>query len=79
MFQVLECIWTQHDHLITGLAAVIWIIGSLAFFLALERAQECQQQRRAVWLAIGAMAGGLGVWATHFVAMLAYQGGLPIG
>lgn len=79
MFQVLECVWTQHDHLTTSLAAVIWIIGSLAFFLALERAQECQQQRRAVWLAIGAMAGGLGVWATHFVAMLAYQGGLPIG
>lgn len=75
----MECIWTQHDHVTTGLAALIWIIGSLAFFLALERAQECQHHRRAAWLATGALAGGLGVWATHFVAMLAYKGGLPIG
>ncbi|MCW2389223.1 PAS domain S-box-containing protein [Sphingobium sp. B11D3B] len=79
MFQVIECIWTEHDHLVIGVAAGIWIIGSLAFFLALERAQECQQQRRAVWLLIEAIAGGLGVWATHFVAMLAYRGRLPIG
>ncbi|MGK2911503.1 MAG: bifunctional diguanylate cyclase/phosphodiesterase [Sphingobium sp.] len=79
MFRVIECIWTQHDHVTVALAAMIWIIGSLAFFLALEQAHQCRQDRRALWLAIGALAGGLGVWATHFVAMLAYKGGLPIG
>lgn len=79
MFRVFECILTQHDHFTVGLAAAIWIVGSLAFFLALDRAQECRRERRASWLAIGGFAGGLGVWATHFVAMLAYDGPLPIG
>lgn len=79
MFRVFECVWGQHDHLIVGLAAMILIVGNLAFFLALQRAQECSADRRSIWLAIGAVSGGFGVWATHFVAMLAYDGGLPIG
>ena len=79
MFWVLECIWTQHDQSVLWLAAAIWIVGSVAFFLALERTQECRSDRYSFWVAIGGIAGGLGVWATHFVAMLAYDGGLPMG
>ena len=79
MFWVLECVWTQHDQSILWLAAAIWVVGSLAFFLALERIQECSADRYPFWVAVGGVAGGLGVWATHFVAMLAYKGGLPIG
>jgi len=79
MFTVLECVWIEHDRSIVGLAAAIWIVGSLALFLGLGRARECRADRRATWLALSALAGGLGVWATHFVAMLAYEGGMPIG
>lgn len=78
MFRVFECIRAQHDHLTTSVAGLIWLFGSLALFLALARAQECRGRRRASWLAIGAVVGGMGVWATHFVAMLAYKGALPI-
>ena len=78
MFTVLGCVWFQHDRLVVGLAALIWLLGSLALFLVLNRARECSEKRRASWTAIGAVVGGLGVWATHFVAMLAYDGGMPI-
>jgi diguanylate cyclase (GGDEF)-like protein/PAS domain S-box-containing protein len=78
MFTVLSCVWFQHDRLVVGLAALIWVLGSLAFFLALARAHECSESRRDSWTAVGATVGGLGVWATHFVAMLAYDGGMPI-
>jgi diguanylate cyclase (GGDEF)-like protein len=78
MFRVLECVWTQHDHWTVGLAALIWVVGSMAFFLALARAQECSANRRNGWLAAAGAAGGLGVWATHFVAMLAYDGGVSV-
>ena len=78
MFRVIECVWTQHDRLTVLMAAAIWTVGSLAFLLALARARECGPERRRTWLAIGGLAGGVGVWATHFVAMLAYNGALPI-
>ncbi|PZU58647.1 MAG: bifunctional diguanylate cyclase/phosphodiesterase [Brevundimonas sp.] len=78
MFRVIECVWVQHDRLTVLMAAAIWAVGSLAFFLALAHARECGPQRRAGWLAIGGLAGGVGVWATHFVAMLAYDGGVAI-
>jgi diguanylate cyclase (GGDEF)-like protein/PAS domain S-box-containing protein len=78
MFNVIECVWEQHDRGIVLLAAAIWLLGSYSFFLALHRAEECRADRRSSWLGLGAIAGGLGVWATHFVAMLAYEGGMPI-
>lgn len=78
MFSVLECVVNHHDRLTVSLAAAIWTVGSLAFFLILSRARECSADRRDGWIAIGGLAGGLGAWATHFVAMLAYQGGVAI-
>ncbi|PZU89270.1 MAG: bifunctional diguanylate cyclase/phosphodiesterase [Shinella sp.] len=78
MFTVLECVTVQHDRLTVVLAASIALAGMLAFFLLLVRADECNEERRRSWIAIAAFAGGLSVWATHFVAMLAYRGGMPI-
>ena len=31
--------------------------------------------RRLVWLALTGISAGSGIWATHFVAMLAYDPG----
>ena len=78
MFKVLECVALQHDRSTVGLAAAICLVGMLAFFLLRARAGECDQHRRAIWLLVAAATGGLSVWATHFVAMLAYQGAVPI-
>jgi NO-binding membrane sensor protein with MHYT domain len=78
MFKVIECISVQHDRPIVVLAAIISLIGVFAFFLLLARAGECADNRRDSWLATAAFAGGLSVWATHFVAMLAYQGTVAI-
>src|SRR5438876_9953043 len=32
---------------------------------------------RRVWLAVSATSTGFGIWATHFIAMLAFSPGLP--
>jgi diguanylate cyclase (GGDEF)-like protein/PAS domain S-box-containing protein len=32
---------------------------------------------RAIWLAVSATSTGFGIWATHFIAMLAFSPGLP--
>jgi diguanylate cyclase (GGDEF)-like protein/PAS domain S-box-containing protein len=34
---------------------------------------------RGVWLAVSAISTGFGIWATHFIAMLAFTPGIPSG
>ncbi len=79
MFRVIACIQNQHDHLLVALATGICLLGCFTFFLLLRRAGECRPNHREIWLALAALAGGVGVWSTHFVAMLAYQSAPPIG
>ncbi len=78
MFRVIECIWVQHDLRLVMLAALVWILGSAALFLLLKRSTDCVEERRRSWLAVAAVAAGVGVWATHFIGMLAYQGTMPL-
>ncbi|RYE58580.1 MAG: diguanylate cyclase, partial [Rhizobiaceae bacterium] len=78
MFRVFECIVGQHDQWLVALAALVWILGSAAMFLLLQRSTDCVEVRRRQWLAIAALAAGVGVWATHFIAMLAYDGPMPL-
>ena len=35
MFNVIDCVWNQHDLRLVALAAAIWLVGGLAFFLLL--------------------------------------------
>ncbi|MFT4089189.1 MAG: EAL domain-containing protein [Asticcacaulis sp.] len=75
MLSLVACIRDQHDYLMIALAAGVCLLGSHTFFLLWRRAQECEVHRRGTWLAAAAFAGGAGVWATHFLAMLAYNAG----
>jgi len=78
MFRVLECVVVQHDRSTVLLAAGICVVGMLAFFLIHRRAIECNERRRRIWLLVASATGGLSIWSTHFVAMLAYQGTIAI-
>ena len=37
----------------------------------------CTGRARLTWLAVSATATGFGIWATHFIAMLAFAPGIP--
>lgn len=78
MFSVIACVRDYHDWRLVGAAAIVCLVGSLATMLLLSRAQECDAGQRRLWIAASAFACGIGIWATHFIAMLAYDGGLPI-
>ena len=63
------------------LVALSYIVASLAAYTAIDLAGRVsdyrgEPRRAAAWLAGGAFAMGAGIWAMHFVAMLAYK--LPI-
>ena len=78
MFTVLECIVQEHDLRLVVVAALICLLGNICLFVVLARSTTCVELRRRHWLIVAAIAGGTGVWAMHFVAMLAYRGAMPI-
>ncbi len=78
MFNVLECVIYDHDLRLVLVAALVCILGNICLFVVLNRSTFCVETRRRHWLVIAALAQGVGVWATHFVAMLAYRGAMPI-
>jgi diguanylate cyclase len=79
MFKVYDCIAHAHDLRLVGLAAVICIVASLAAINLLHHARKSRGHMRLVWVTVSAISTGFGIWATHFVAMLAFTPGIPSG
>jgi len=73
MFQVYVCITEQHDLRLVLLAGLICIFATYTTFSLLARVAAAAPGARTSWIAAAALALGCGVWATHFVAMLAYH------
>ena len=78
MLRVYSCIVHEHDFRLVLVAGIICLLAALTAFALLERARA-SGRRRAAWLMLTAFVSGIGIWSTHFVAMLAYQPHLPIG
>lgn len=77
MLYVLNCIIYEHDPVLTGLAILIWLTGGASLFILLRRALESSPRRAVQWQGVAAVTAGVGVWGTHFVAMLGYQSQVP--
>jgi diguanylate cyclase (GGDEF)-like protein len=73
MLQVLTCLAIEHDRRLVALAFVVCVLASGVTISLFHRAQVTDGQARSVWLSLGAAAGGCGIWATHFIGMLAYE------
>jgi methyl-accepting chemotaxis protein len=78
MFRVLNCLVTQHDWRLVVLAGIVCFLASLTAITLFNRARSTSGSARAIWIAAAGAATGCGIWATHFLAMLAYQPGIPI-
>ena len=73
MFKVYACLTTEHDLRLVAVAAGICLFVSLVGVSLFNRCRAAQGRGRLVWLALVSLASGFGVWATHFIAMLAYH------
>jgi PAS domain S-box-containing protein len=58
------------------LAAAVCFLASGVAISLFHRAQVANGHARWVWLVLDAAAAGFGIWATHFIAMLAFDPGL---
>jgi diguanylate cyclase (GGDEF)-like protein/PAS domain S-box-containing protein len=79
MLKIYNCIATEHDLKLVGLAAFVCVLASFTAINLLRHARKCTGHMRSTWLAISAISIGFGIWATHFVAMLAFTPGIPSG
>jgi len=79
MLTVLGCFFGEHDLWLVALAALICTLASAACVALLHHARRSQRPWQGVWIAVAAVAGGSGIWATHFIAMLAFEPSLPTG
>jgi diguanylate cyclase len=79
MLKIYSCIAYAHDLRLVGLAAFICVLASFAAMNLLRHARKARGHMRGVWLAVSAISTGFGIWATHFVAMLAFTPGIPSG
>ena len=77
MLRVVSCIVNEHDYRLVLLAVLICAATSFTALHAYSHATREQGARRLAWVFLTAVATGTGIWATHFVAMLAYDPGFP--
>ncbi|WP_366934505.1 EAL domain-containing protein [Methylobacterium sp.] len=73
------CFRADNDQWLVLPAALICALAAGATIALLRHAQKTSGARRQGWLVIAAFAGGTGIWATHFLAMLACDPKYPVG
>ena len=78
MFRVLSCLTGEHDGRLVVLAGIVCLLASLVAVSLFSRARAAQGSVRRAWLALAGAATGCGIWATHFIAMLAYEPSISV-
>src|SRR3984893_4986812 len=79
MFRVLTCLTVEHDWRLVVLAVLVCFAASIVAVNIFHRAIASLARTRFIWIAIAGGAIGYGIWATHFIAMLAYDPGVATG
>src|SRR5476649_1225101 len=78
MLSVYGCIVDHHDLRLVILAGLICLFACFTAFNLMGRAKTADR-RGVYWLIATACVTGCGIWATHFIAMLAFEPGIAIG
>ncbi len=79
MLRVASCLATQHDWRLVLLAGAVCFLTSVAAINLFHRAVATADRAHGLWLITTAVVTGYGIWATHFIAMLAFAPGVPTG
>jgi diguanylate cyclase (GGDEF)-like protein/PAS domain S-box-containing protein len=78
MFQVFTCLTVEHDWRLVVPAAAVCLLASSVAISLFHTARATMGGERLTWLGLNAAAAGYGIWATHFIAMLAYDPGIVV-
>ncbi len=79
MLKVYACLVQEHDLRLVVLAALVCTLASFTAVNMLHHVRRSTGRMRTLWLGVVAASAGFGIWATHFIAMLAFSPGIPNG
>ena len=79
MLKVIGCFVDNHDYSLVALAALVCALASGTAVALLLHTRRATGWSRGGWCSVAGVAGGSGIWATHFIAMLAFAPGVPSG
>jgi diguanylate cyclase len=79
VFKVFSVLINEHDYKLAMLAVVVCLCASVTAFRLYSRMTGARGLVRGSWLLLAALVAGSGVWATHFLALMAYNPGLETG
>jgi diguanylate cyclase (GGDEF)-like protein/PAS domain S-box-containing protein len=79
MLKIYACLVNEHDLRLVALAALVCALASFTVVNLLHHVRKSAGRVRLFWLGVAATSGGFGIWATHFIAMLAFSPGIPTG
>jgi diguanylate cyclase (GGDEF)-like protein len=77
MQTVLTCLQELHDQRLLALAGAICLAGVYATLSIAQHAARSELGERRNWVVVSIVAAGCTAWATHMIAMLAFQPGMP--
>ena len=69
----------HHNLLLVALAAVVCALSTFAGVTLLHHARRTEGPMQLAWIGIAAISVGFGIWATHFIAEMALEIGIPTG
>src|SRR5262249_62073955 len=72
-----NCLANERDLRLVFLGAIICTLPSFTAITLLHHLGRSTGHMRHAWLGVAAVATGFGIWATHFIAMLAFSPGIP--
>jgi len=75
MLTVYDCIVSDHDLRLIALAVLVCGLASLTVIYLLHHVRKLEGAPYTLWLSVAAISTGLGIWSTHFIAMLAFSPG----
>jgi diguanylate cyclase (GGDEF)-like protein len=78
VYRILTCLTVQHEPWLVVLAAFVCSVAALASFKIYSHVLSSNGLQRVSLLLLTGVCSASGIWATHFIAMLAYDAGFPI-
>ncbi len=74
-----SCVAFHHNIWLVLAAAGVCVTGCSALLGLFQRAAQASGNQRLGWQVLAATSAGASIWCTHFLAILAYQPGVPVG